>query len=130
MLVKFKNYLSIAIFAFLGGMARAALNAQLSFLGTFLGNIAGCLLLATLTYFFLEFNEFYDWLNLGLGTGFIGAFTTFSTFNLDTLKLFQAHHAIWAMTYFLGSIIFGFLFAYLGMNLGKKLGTAVRRRFQ
>lgn len=126
MSIKFKNYLSIAIFAFLGGITRAGLNTSLSFLGTFLGNIAGCFLLAFLTYFFLEFEDFYEWLNVGLGTGFIGAFTTFSTFNLDTLKLFQVNHSVTALIYFFCSIIFGFLFAYLGMNLGKKMGKLAK----
>ncbi len=130
MSVRFKNYLSIAFFAFLGGMARAELNTSFSFLGTFLGNITGCLLLAFLTYFFLEFENFYEWVSVGLGTGFIGAFTTFSTFNLDTLKLFQANQSSLALIYFFASIIVGFLFAYLGMFLGKSAGHLVRKEVQ
>ncbi|MCT7873099.1 MAG: chromosome condensation protein CrcB, partial [Lactobacillus crispatus] len=39
---KFINYISIAIFAFFGGMARAGLNANFSYYGTFWGNVIGC----------------------------------------------------------------------------------------
>ena len=51
---KFINYISIAIFAFFGGMARAGLNANFSYYGTFWGNVIGCFLLAFFTYFFIE----------------------------------------------------------------------------
>lgn len=127
MIIKSKNYVSIVFFAFFGGIARAELNTTFGFWGTFLGNIAGCFFLAFLTYFFLEFVDFYEWLNVGLGTGFIGAFTTFSTFNLDTLKLWQAGQAFIALLYFLASILAGFLFAYLGMVLGKNVGQLLRK---
>ena len=88
---KFINYISIAIFAFFGGMARAGLNANFSYYGTFWGNVIGCFLLAFFTYFFIETKEIRQWLVVGLGTGFVGAFTTFSTFNLDVLKNMQAN---------------------------------------
>ena len=108
--MKISNYISIACFAFFGGMARYSLNAQWSFYGTFWGNIIGCFLLAFFTYFFMEFKDFRQWLTVGIGTGFVGAFTTFSTFNLDILKNIQAGLPLTALIYFLSSIIFGFIF--------------------
>lgn len=125
MTTKLVNYISIAFFAFFGGMARAVLNANFGFYGTFWGNILGCFLLAFFTYFFLEFKNFYQWLTVGIGTGFVGAFTTFSTFNLDILKNIQANQPVAAVAYFLSSIIFGFLCAFIGMKAGKKVGQLV-----
>lgn len=69
----------------------------------------------------------HQWLTVGLGTGFVGAFTTFSTFNLDVLKNIQANMLFTALVYFICSIVFGFIFAYLGMNVGKYVGQLLRR---
>lgn len=129
MSAKFFNYISIALFAFLGGIARFYLNSSMSFYGTFLGNIVGCFLLAFFTYFFMEFKDFHEWLTVGIGTGFIGAFTTFSSFNLDVLKNMQVNASLIAIIYFFCSIIFGFIFAFLGMTIGKKVAGLIRRDY-
>lgn len=123
---KITNYISVAFFAFFGGIARAALNSSFSYYGTFWGNLIGCFLLAFFTYFFIETKEIRQWLTVGLGTGFVGAFTTFSTFNLDVLKNFQANLPVEAIIYYFSSIVFGFVFASMGMRIGKKVGQLVR----
>ena len=124
---KFINYISIAIFAFFGGMARAGLNANFSYYGTFWGNVIGCFLLAFFTYFFIETKEFKGRTFINFSHDFIGAITTLSTFNLDVLKNMQANLPIEAVIYYFSSIIFGFVFAMLGMKIGKKVGQLVRK---
>lgn len=119
---KWKNYLSVGIFAFFGGVFRAYLNIIWSQSGTFVANIIGCFLLAFFTYFFVEYREGRDWLVTGLGTGFVGSFTTFSSFQLDTLKQLKNGMNSQAIIYFFSSIFIGFLFAYLGMIVGKSVG--------
>ena len=123
-----RKYVSVAFFAFWGGAARYWLNANFSFYGTIMGNIAGCFLLAFLTYFFLTMGITNPWLNVGLGTGFVGAFTTFSSFKLDTLKLLLAGSSLTALWYFVLSILLGFLFAVLGKRCGLFLAQRVLRR--
>lgn len=120
--VKIQNYLSVMFFGFFGGVARAMLNGSLSFYGTFIGNLLGCFLLAFLTYFFIEYKDFYEWLTVGLGTGFVGAFTTFSSFNLDTWKSLLMGQATTAIWYFFGSIIFGLVCACVGAFVGQRVG--------
>lgn len=125
---KLKNYLSVGFFAFFGGALRCWLNNEWAQSGTFIANVSGCFLLAFLTYFFLEFREGHDWLATGLSTGFVGAYTTFSSFKLDTLKqLLEASYTP-ALVYFLASIVFGLLFACIGMLAGKRVGRFFERK--
>lgn len=119
---KLENYLSVGFFAFFGGVLRCLLTNLWSQTGTFVANVVGCFLLAALTYFFLQYREGRDWLATGLSTGFVGAFTTFSSFHLDTLKQLQEPNYQPALIYFFSSIIFGLLFAALGMYVGSELG--------
>lgn len=125
---KVENYISVGVFAFFGGALRCYLTNLWAQSGTFIANVVGCLLLAFLTYFFLEYREGRDWLATGLSTGFVGAFTTFSSFHLDTLKQLQQSNSWPALTYFLGSIVFGLAFAALGMYVGSKLGKELAGR--
>ncbi|MCF1783581.1 CrcB family protein [Lactobacillus mulieris] len=119
---KLRVYLSVAAFGFLGGICRYFLSGIYHAIGTVICNLLGCFLLSFLTYFVIESKKLPEWLNTGLGTGFIGAFTTFSSFELDSLKFINANQGVVAITYFLISIIFGFLFALLGMKVGILLG--------
>lgn len=125
---RLKNYLSVGIFAFFGGGLRAYLNLIWSQTGTFTANIIGCFLLAFFTYFFVEYREGRDWLVTGLSTGFVGSFTTFSSFHLDTLKQLESGMNSQATIYFFSSIFIGFLFAYLGMLVGKRTGRKLAEK--
>lgn len=125
---KLINYLSVGFFAFFGGALRCMLTNLWSQTGTFIANVSGCFLLAFLTCFFLQFREGHDWLATGLSTGFVGAFTTFSSFHLDTLKQLQQAQSLPALTYFVSSIVLGLIFAWLGMYVGNELGKRLAGR--
>lgn len=55
-------------------------------------------------------------LRLLLGTGFMGAFTTYSTLAVGSLQLLQ-HHIVNALAYLIGSICLGMVAAALGICL-------------
>jgi CrcB protein len=52
-------------------------------------------------------------------TGFLGAYTTFSTYILDTVKLFSSQQRLQALGYWLGSATLGWAGVELGIWLGR-----------
>jgi CrcB protein len=72
--------------------------------GTFLVNVSGSLLLGFLTGLAL-YHAFPDTPRIILGTGFCGAYTTFSTFGFETLRLLEEGATAEAFRNALGTLI-------------------------
>lgn len=113
------NYLIVAFFAFFGGCSRYLLALVLPTvgnfpLGTLCGNIVGCFLFSWLVKHIMTDRDLNGRLILGVGTGFFGAFTTFSSFALDSIKLVTADQIGLAFLYLVLSIAGGLAAAYLG----------------
>jgi len=81
-------------------------------LGTLAVNLAGCFLLGYLTTSCAHHPTAF----LLLGTGFTGAFTTFSTFAGDVITLIRRSRAD-AAAYLVVSLVGGLLLAWAGMTL-------------
>ncbi|WP_290033439.1 fluoride efflux transporter FluC [Ligilactobacillus cholophilus] len=126
---KTKNYLSVAFFAFFGGISRYYLGKIWQSNGTIVANLIGCFLLAFLTYYVIESDLLASWLNVGLGTGFIGAFTTFSSFTVDFMKLIMANHYLHAFLYLFISMIGGFLCVLCAYLLASKIISKKKDEF-
>jgi fluoride exporter len=58
------------------------------------------------------------WLAVGAQTGFIGAYTTYSTWALDSLTLARAGTRGQAVLNLVGSLVAGVLLAWAGVSLG------------
>lgn len=62
-----------------------------------------------------------DWLSdsirILVGTGFLGAYTTFSTFNFELLTLKGDKQKLTLFLYALGTYVLGILFAFLGYSI-------------
>jgi CrcB protein len=52
-------------------------------------------------------------------TGFLGAYTTYSTFDVETDLLLRDGHAPVALAYTAGSLVAGFLAVWLGLWIGR-----------
>lgn len=61
--------------------------------------------------------QMQDWFIIGLGTGFIGAFTTFSTFSVEVVSYIDQEHIVLPIAYLLTSSIGGYFFTYFGFAL-------------
>lgn len=82
--------------------------------GTFLINITGAILLGLVNGIGIAGN-----LYLLLADGFLGAYTTFSTFMYEGFNLFQEKEQINAFAYVLGSLFIGIIGFIIGLELGK-----------
>lgn len=80
---------------------------------TWLINSSGSFALGVLTSIDLSKS-----LALLLATGFLGAYTTFSTFGFETIRLIEFKLYKCALIYIGCSVIIGILFAWLGYTIG------------
>jgi len=86
-------------------------------LGTFIINVTGSFILGLVGTVFLERLDHREWFLL-LGTGFCGGYTTFSTFEWETLQLLRDGSWMMAAVNVVGSVAVGFIGVVLGAVLG------------
>ncbi|MEH7081214.1 fluoride efflux transporter CrcB [Neobacillus drentensis] len=86
-------------------------------LATWIINISGSFVLGILAVLHLG-KGIPDWLWLLCGTGFLGAYTTFSTFGYETIQMLQKRETKHAVFYVSTSVLLGILFAWIGSILG------------
>jgi fluoride exporter len=80
-------------------------------------NLSGAFVLGLL--FGLDvMKEWPHWLATGVQTGFIGAYTTYSTWAVDSLTLARAGTPRLAVLNLMGSLLAGVLLAWAGVSLG------------
>jgi fluoride exporter len=85
--------------------------------GTFFINLTGCLAMGFFFTLALEKSFSMD-LRLLVATGFLGAYTTFSSYGLDTLQLLDRSPSS-ALFYWSGSAVLGILCVQMGVWLAK-----------
>lgn len=123
-----KKYVYISI----GGAAGAALRFYINSihiwnynekipLNTLLINVSGSFILALFLTFALEVMEVDADIRLGVSTGFLGAFTTFSTLCKETAMLIYAGDYFSAISYVTVSTMLGLSVAYFGIVLAREL---------
>jgi CrcB protein len=56
-----------------------------------------------------------------VGTGVIGAYTTFSTFEVDAVTLIRAGHPVTAGVYLVASVAIGLIAVWLGITAARSL---------
>ncbi|MCT7736274.1 MAG: CrcB family protein [Lactobacillus iners] len=112
-----KIYLVIAILAAIGSILRSCLAKEIN--GVLLVNILGCIALGFINLFLKDYNYSNLSLAKGLTVGFIGSFTTFSSYNLELFKLINHKQYLAGLTYFILFAGLGLFFTWIGMLLEK-----------
>lgn len=115
-----KMLLAIAVGGALGAVARYGVSIGAARLlglgfpwGTFIVNIAGSFILGALIELMaLRWSLSQEW-RAFLTIGVMGAFTTFSTFSMDTITLFERKQHVLALVYVGASVVLA-LAAFFG----------------
>lgn len=90
--------------------------------GTMAVNLAACLILGfAITYLGKRAGGKSSATRFLFGVGFIGAFSTFSTFEWDTLSTLRSGAFLLAALYALGSVIFGLVAVWGGSWLAESV---------
>jgi len=105
------TWLCVFVGGGLGAISRFALSSLLPStiesgklpLGVLACNIIGCFLIGIV--FALQKENTPTWLPPLIITGFLGGFTTFSSFGLETFKLYEAGYLLTALLYITTSLI-------------------------
>lgn len=86
---------------------------------TFWTNVSGSFVLGFVLVLIVERFPPSRYARAFVAVGFLGAYTTFSTFAVEVVVLAKDHHAGLAAAYALGSLAAGFLVVWLGMIAGR-----------
>ena len=116
----------IGLFGAVGAVARYGVSGWVqnamgqSFpYGTLAVNLIGCFLLGAVAHINLTTELIPKDLQQGITFGMLGAFTTFSTFGYDTLKLLQGGQWSWGLLNIAVSVVTGLLAVWLGLTLAR-----------
>ena len=120
-----RHPLAISLGAIAGALSRYYLN--LWFVqrfgvdfpyGTFFINVSGCFLMGLVFALATETAiAFSPEVRLLIATGFLGSYTTFSTYGLDSASLIDTKRFVPALIYGVGSAIVGIISVKLGIEL-------------
>lgn len=121
-----RKCISIGIGGSLGAICRFSLDSLLTAstttslpYGTLLINLLGCFALGFSLSLGLELLGLTNNIKLGLTTGFIGSFTTFSALEVQILQIINHGSLLAAFSYLFLSVALGYVLSCLGIKLGQ-----------
>ena len=88
-------------------------------LPTFLINVSGSFLIGILLILLTDRFEVSEALRMAVIVGFLGAFTTFSTFEMEIYGLASGREHVTALLYLLLSVVGGFMAVVAGIRLAR-----------
>jgi len=89
--------------------------------GTFAVNAIGSFLLGFIFVWLIERSTVSELVRLALTVGFLGAFTTFSTYSLESIRLLQEGALALALGNVIGQVVVCLTLTWLGIQLARTL---------
>ena len=127
-----KNIALVALGGSAGAVARYALTRVISETvihhypwATLVINLSGCFFIGLIFELFEE-ALVSDELRVLLSIGFLGAFTTFSTYSLETINLFKAGQLKSGVVNIAASNLLGTFFVFAGFYTGKLIVRLIK----
>lgn len=121
------RFLVVALGGALGAVSRYAIALMVALfwkrdfpLATLLINVSGSFVLGFFATFAAEKSSIDPLWRLLVATGFVGAYTTFSTFEYETQRLTESGGIWWAALNVLLSVAAGFAAVQLGVILARR----------
>lgn len=117
------SWLLVALGGALGACSRMALGLWLKPqpgqlpMATLSANLIGCFVMGVAYVLIVDRQTLPAEWRGPLMVGFLGALTTFSSFAIEALGLWQTHHNTLALMYVLSSVVLSLLAVWLGYNL-------------
>jgi CrcB protein len=124
--------IALACGGVLGALSRYAISLALPTetarfpWGTFLINVSGSAALGFILILVIEHFPRGRLARPVIGTGFLGAYTTFSTFTVEAVDLVRSGHPEIAFAYLAGSVVAGLLAVWTGMTSARVVLRAER----
>jgi fluoride exporter len=119
--------LSVTLFGALGALTRYGVDrlierhtASVFPLSTLVINLSGCVLAGAAVGGLVDRLHEPTWLTVGVVTGFLGAYTTFSTFAYETHDLLESRHVALAVVNVVVSVGAGVAGLYLALLLVRR----------
>ena len=122
------SIISIAIGGAAGSLCRYGMSNGIYLLlgrsfpyGTLAVNILGSFILGIVYILMIERASISEELRAGITIGLLGAFTTFSTFSIETINLIESGEILKAGLNILFSVTLCVVGCWLGMNLSRQI---------
>jgi CrcB protein len=121
-----RNFLVVGLGGFLGATTRYGVTLLVALfwarefpLATFLINVTGSFVLGLFSTLAAERLQLDPHWRLFVATGFVGAYTTFSTFEYETQRLAESGAAWWGLVNVATSVVAGYAAVQLGVWLAR-----------
>lgn len=122
------NVIAVALGGSVGALMRFGVSTGIANLfgrafpyGTMVANVLGCLMMGILYVVMLERMAVAPEWRAAIQTGMLGAFTTFSTFSIETMLLIENGEAVRAVLNIVLTLGLCLSAVWLGMLMGRQL---------